>query len=1163
MLPPESLHRRLGTGPLSNAPKPENRSHPIASTLLLTALFAFPTAVVGQTTATWVGGASGNWSDASKWSTNPQFPQNGLPGALDLYDASFAVNVTVTLTEAVTIERLTSTAALTLSGAFPLSLNNGFHLDSASARTVAGSTVILLGGTSEYSGAGNLVFISGAVLNNHAVLDWQSDAGISYGGGTAGQFNNLAGATFRKSAGAGTTLISSGITFNNSGTIDIDSGQLDLNGGTFNLNDGSAFTGSGLTRAVGGLFTLSGSLSANNNFDIAGGFLAGTHTLGGGTWGLSSGGFTGAGTTTIASDSKLALSGSGAKSFTNVRTVNAEGTLEFGGTANVTLTSASVLQAASGGLIDIQTDADIVYGGGSASTVQVQSGGTARKSSGAGVTQVGSGVAFNNAGTVQVQSGTLQLAGGGSSSGAFEIASGAAFDYSGGTHVLENGAAFSGAGVARVSGATLSVAAGATASAVHFDQTGGTLFGTGTLNVSGNSTWSGGTQGGAGKTEFQPGSTTQLTGLGIKSISERIVDNRGTLAIVGEGNVSMISAGVLDNRGLLDIQSNADFVYGGGSTSTFHNRAGATLRKSAGDGVSAIGSSITFHNSGIIDIDSGELSLAGGAYNLNDGSTFTGSQFTKAVSGTFALNGNLTANNNFEVAGATIGGTHTLNGGTWKWTSGTFFNGATTVPDGSTLALEGSSPKSLSGQTLNNQGTLSIADLGNVSFISGSTVNNSALVDVGSDADFVYGGGTASTINNTAPGTLRKSGGAGTTSIGSGITLNNSGTIDIDSGVLDLTGGAYNLNDGTVFSGSSPTRAVSGIFNLSGTLTADNNFEIAGASISGTHTLAGGSWKWTSGALSGSGTTTVAPGSTLAMEGASTKTFSGHSLDNQGTVTFKDSGNVSLISAAVLNNNSLFDVQSDADFGYGGGNASQINNTGTGTFVKSGGPDVTSFSSGVSFNNAGLVAAQAGTLQFTAGNYTDSGGTLRVENNATISFSIAPTFASARIEGNGTILAPTVNATGATIAPGLSAGELIIDGNLNLGALATISIEIGGTTPGSAHDLLTVDGTVAANGNLQVALIGDFVPSAGMSFTVLDSTATISGAFANVASGDRLTLAGGSSFLVQYGLGAAFPDRVILSNFAPVPEPKDWMTFGGAGLLAWAAARRLRRNRQA
>src|SRR5262245_43030526 len=49
--------------------------------------------------ATWTG-ASGNWSDATKWSSNPTFPNNGV----DTWNANFSNNTTITLDQNIAIQ---------------------------------------------------------------------------------------------------------------------------------------------------------------------------------------------------------------------------------------------------------------------------------------------------------------------------------------------------------------------------------------------------------------------------------------------------------------------------------------------------------------------------------------------------------------------------------------------------------------------------------------------------------------------------------------------------------------------------------------------------------------------------------------------------------------------------------------------------------------------------------------------------------------------------------------------------------------------------------------------------------------------------------------------------------------------------------------------------
>lgn len=175
-----------------------------------------------------------------------------------------------------------------------------------------------------------------------------------------------------------------------------------------------------------------------------------------------------------------------------------------------------------------------------------------------------------------------------------------------------------------------------------------------------------------------------------------------------------------------------------------------------------------------------------------------------------------------------------------------------------------------------------------------------------------------------------------------------------------------------------------------------------------------------------------------------------------------------------------------------------------------------------------------------------------------IGFSSSPVLAGGRLEGNGTLIAPTLNVSGATVAPGFSAGQIDVTGNLSLGALAALSFDLGGTDRGVTYDAINVSGTVTVDGLLKVALMGGFIPTENTSFLVLDAGSAVSGSFANAGSGSRLNVDGAGSFLVSYGPGSVSPDQVILSHFAGVPEPGEWTLMGAVGLLVWTAVRRPR-----
>jgi autotransporter-associated beta strand protein len=148
--------------------------------------------------------------------------------------------------------------------------------------------------------------------------------------------------------------------------------------------------------------------------------------------------------------------------------------------------------------------------------------------------------------------------------------------------------------------------------------------------------------------------------------------------------------------------------------------------------------------------------------------------------------------------------------------------------------------------------------------------------------------------------------------------------------------------------------------------------------------------------------------------------------------------------------------------------------------------------------------------------------------------------------------------TAGTLAPGDlgTAGRTAITGGYNLGASGALAIDLGGTTQATAYqtgqyDYLTVSTTTTLAGNLSVKLINGFAPTSGQSFTILNSTGTLSGAFANVAFGSRVLTAGGEgTFLVtQSG------NTVVLSGFVAFTPQEGWrhLYFGNSENIGSAA----------
>ena len=236
-----------------------------------------------------------------------------------------------------------------------------------------------------------------------------------------------------------------------------------------------------------------------------------------------------AGSGTLLAAGGLELTSSGFKDLRG-RTLTSPATAHFGGTGFLALAQGAVFSNT--GVFEALSDADVAnFFGGSATFLNA---GTLIKT-GAGTTTAFSGVTFNNTGTVDVQSGALSLAAGGTSSGAFTIGGAATLEFAGGVSTLTSPSSVTGTGTLRFASGTTNLlgtylATGPlvlTGGDASFDTlndiqaaslilqagtgtfnralttgsasiSGGTLSGTGDVTVSGPTTWTGGQVAGSG-----------------------------------------------------------------------------------------------------------------------------------------------------------------------------------------------------------------------------------------------------------------------------------------------------------------------------------------------------------------------------------------------------------------------------------------------------------------------------------------------------------------------------------------------------------------------------------------------------------------------------------------------------------------------------------------
>jgi len=368
-----------------------------------------------QTTATWLTDTTGNWNNSTKWSTNPEFPNN--IGA-NLFNAVIAISgnpYDVNLNTPITIENFTlssATATVNFQGGNTLTVNQALSFTGGMITGTAANGALRIRGAATLDGATfngmGEVFFDGGVncsgtgdedINDTCVIhrgigSWSGTGNINFGG-TSG-IEILAGSTFTISSNAnmtwdntgsmaayvnqGTTIkTSSGttnitdVTVNNTGTLDVRTGTLSTNGvmltggllsaGIWKVSAGgnmdligTTITANSAEVSVDGATSTFGALSAltTNN-------AAGKLTFSGGKTFTTTGNFTNSGRVTVGTGSTFTVApGSSLTNYNTGTQTLTGGTFDVSGILKFDNTGISAIDGAltlNGVAAEVQTGA--------------------------------------------------------------------------------------------------------------------------------------------------------------------------------------------------------------------------------------------------------------------------------------------------------------------------------------------------------------------------------------------------------------------------------------------------------------------------------------------------------------------------------------------------------------------------------------------------------------------------------------------------------------------------------------------------------------------------------------------------------------------------------------------------------------------------------------
>ena len=763
--------------------------------LLLLLLLCLGLISFAQTT--WTGaGTNSNWNNTANWNTN--LVPTALDDAIIPGGSSVIINVssfvksvvvqgtsTITMNQSLSFTNASSFSANTtvnwnsgsLYGGGTLTNNGSIIMNTASSRYISGATTLINNGTLTMPDGGYFYLYDTSILNNTAsgTFDIQSNAYVQYSGSG---HNFINAGLLKKSGGNGVSYFYAVLT--NTGTISVENGTLDMyylaknfNGGVYNVSSGSTLlvstTGMNISGTLTG--TLDGALNWTGNLSVA--TTAKFNFTGdtGVTW--SSGSLIGGGVLTNESSINMATAGS--RYISGGTTLTNNGTMTMPNGGYFYLYDTSILNNATSGIFDLQSNAYVSYNGTDHNFINA---GLLKKTGGGGVSYFYPNL--TNTGTISVENGTLDMyyLGKNFNGGVYNVSTGNTL------LISTTGMNISGTLTGNLDGAlnwigNLSVPTTAT---FNF---------TGTTGV----TWSSGSLIGGGVLTNE--SSINMATAGSRYISGgTTLTNNGTMKMPNGGYFYLYDTSIFNNAtsGVFDLQSNAYISYDG----TDHNFINAgLLKKTGGNGTSLFYANLV--NTGTISVENGTLDMYylgktfnGGVYNVSSGTTLLVSTTGMNISGTLTgnLDGALNWTGNLSVANAAIFNFTGITG--VNWTSGYLLGGGT-LTNKSKISLAGGGSRYISGKDtkLINTGTITLPNGGYLYLNNNATIDNqsSGVIDLKSNAYISYNGSEAFSINNA--GLIQKTGG-NLSYIYPPVT--NSGTINASSSTLAFVDGKNFIN---------------------------------------------------------------------------------------------------------------------------------------------------------------------------------------------------------------------------------------------------------------------------------------------------------------------------------------------------------------------------------
>jgi hypothetical protein len=620
-------------------------------------------------------------------------------------------------------------------------------------------------------------------------------------------------------------------------------------------------------------------------------------------------------------------------------------------------------------------------------------------------------------------------------------------------------------------------------------------------------------------------------------------------------------------------------------------------------------SGVTLNHTGTLTVG-GAFNLTAGTYNLNGtlvnngtmtsaaGTSVTWSGGTIGGNGTTTLNGSaLFTGANLNVLGdatLVVGGTTTLGNGAAVYLDENAAGGRLRV-SGTLVSSSGSA--AVAG--LNNGGALGRFDL-----LAGGTLRQAGggALNLANDALFDFAGGSTLDAVDAASVISLSNGGTGNSlfRVNGTVATAGAGAVRLAGGVMLPAGNATLSGDAFQWAGGVVGGAADTSLTLSGhALFTGANLNVLGDAtlvVGGTTTLgngaavyldenaAGGRLRVSGTLVSSSGSAAVAglnnggalgrfdllAGGTLRQAGGGALNLFGDvNFDIVGTVEAQ-TGTVSISAASNLLSHSGTTLTKGiwkASNGTLDFNGRTVQTLGTNATVELSGASA-------SFTAMNSLTQNNGTLRVLGG-HTFTPAAASINNAGLIEVGTASTFAkgivvqnNGTLRGSGAVTGNVTAQSGGTVAPGTPAttGDLTVTGNLALQSGSMLNVKLNGTTAGTQHDRLTVNGTVDLGNSTLLGNVG-YSAAAGDKLFILvnDGTDPITGTFNGLPNGSQVTIGGYFANLSYFGdsltLATTGGNDVVLYNFTPVPEPGSILLVTAVPALLGVIRRHVQRSR--